>query len=88
MTLLLDKLDWKFDNINNHWIYFYCLGIYTKKNVKSEFESDELLESKKEAKDNYTYLVNETKFEDFANNFENYLKDKEFRMKMNKNKNQ
>ena len=65
LTLLLDKLDWKFDNINNHWIYFYCLGIYTKKNVKSEFESDELLESKKEAKDNYTYLVNETKFEDF-----------------------
>ena len=27
LTLLLDKLDWKFDTINNHQIYFYAFGI-------------------------------------------------------------
>lgn len=33
-------------------------------------------------------IDHKTKFEDFANNFEKYFKDKEFRIKMNKNKNQ
>ena len=65
LTLLLDKIGWKFENIN-HWIYFYSLGVYTKKNVTNEYESDALIELKPEVKDKYYfYLVNHTKFDEF-----------------------
>ena len=63
LTLLLDKLGWKFEGINP-WYYFYSLGVYTKKNLTNEYESDELLELKAEVKDKYyPYLVNHSKFE-------------------------
>ena len=32
LTLLLDKVGWKLDNYE-HWMYFYCLGIYSKKKL-------------------------------------------------------
>lgn len=63
-TLLLDKLGWQFANIN-HWLYFYSLGIYTKKNITNEYESDELLNIKEELNEKYSKLVNEEKFEEF-----------------------
>ena len=66
LTLLLDKFDWKFDGINNHWIYFYAFGIYTKKKVTSEHASNYFLESKpKEVQEKYIKLVNDEKFENF-----------------------
>ena len=65
LTLLLDKFDWKFDGINNHWIYFYILGIYTKQIVTSEDDSVNLLESKPEVKDKYYVVVNDSIFNDF-----------------------
>ena len=66
LTLLLDKFDWKFYCINNHWIYFYALGIYTKKKVTSEHASNYFLESKpKEVQEKYIKLVNDEKFENF-----------------------
>lgn len=64
-TLLLDKLGWKFPNYD-HWIYFYLLGIYCKKKVTGEFESDKILRSlKEELIDKYTDFVNEKTFDDF-----------------------
>ena len=65
LTLLLDKFDWKFDGINNHWIYFYILGIYTKEKVTSEDVSVNLLESKEEVNKKYLAFVNDPKFEDY-----------------------
>ena len=65
LTLLLDKFDWKFDGINNHWIYFYILGIYTKEKVTSEDVSVNLLESKEEVNKKYLDFVNDPKFEDY-----------------------
>ena len=65
LTLLLEKFDWKFDGINNHWIYFYILGIYTKQIVTSEDVSVNLLESKEEVNKKYLDFVNDPKFEDF-----------------------
>ena len=65
LTLLLDKFDWKFDGINNHWIYFYILGIYTKQIVTSEEESVYFLKLKPEVNAKYLDFVNDPKFEDF-----------------------
>lgn len=58
MTLLLDKLDWAFNNIDN-WTYFYLLGVHTKKIVTGEYASDEFLDSKKEMRDKYATFVND-----------------------------
>ena len=67
MTILLDKLGWGFINIE-HWIYFYSLGIYTKKIVTSELESDELLKLKEEMREKYIDLINDDGFEELEKN--------------------
>ena len=58
LTLLLDKFDWKFDGINNHWIYLYILGIYTKQIVTSEEESVYFLQLKPEINEALTKEIN------------------------------
>ena len=67
MTLLLDKLDWTFNNID-HWTYFYLLGIYTKKIVTGEDASDDFLSSKEEIRDKYTTFVYDDTVEELENN--------------------
>ena len=67
MTLLLDKLDWAFNNID-HWTYFYLLGIHTKKIVSGEDASDDFLNSKEEIRDKYTTFVNDDTVEELENN--------------------
>lgn len=67
MTILLDKLGWGFRNLE-HWIYFYSLGIYTKKIVTGELESDELLKLKEEMREKYIDLINDDIFEDLEKN--------------------
>jgi hypothetical protein len=67
MTLLLDKLDWAFNNID-HWTYFYLLGIHTKKIVSGEDASDDFLNSKEEIRDKYTIFVNDDTVEELENN--------------------
>ena len=73
LTLLLDKFGWDFENYKK-WDYFYCLGLYCKKNVSGEIECDNLLRKsfddqysllKKNLEDQYCQLVNEQKFDDF-----------------------
>ena len=67
MTILLDKLGWGFRNME-HWIYFYSLGIYTKKIVTNELESDELLKLKEEMREKYIDLINDDIFEELEKN--------------------
>ena len=67
MTLLLDKLDWTFNNID-HWTYFYLLGIYTKKIVTGEDASDDFLSSKEEIRDKYATFVYDDTVEELENN--------------------
>ena len=67
MTLLLDKLNWSFNSIDN-WTYFYLLGIYTKKIVTGEDASDDFLNSKEELRDKYTTFINDDTMEELDNN--------------------
>ena len=62
LTLLLDKVGWKLDNYE-HWMYFYCLGIYSKKKVTGEYESDELLKKHEFAEEKYLEFVNGTEYD-------------------------
>ena len=64
LTLLLDKMGWQFDNFD-HWIYFYCLGIYTKKKVTGEYESDNLIQKNSFVEDKYLDFINGTEIDNF-----------------------
>ena len=64
LTLLLDRFGWNFNDYE-HWDYFYCLGLYSKKKVSGEIESDSLLSNKAFFEDKYISFVNEQEFEDF-----------------------
>ena len=63
MTILLDKLDWSFNDIDN-WTYFYFLGIYTKKIFEGDLISDNFLNSKEGIRDKYSTFVQDDKIDD------------------------
>ena len=64
LTLLLDKVGWNFKG-NDHWVYFYCLGIYAKKKVTGEYESDDLLSIKDDVEEKYADIINDSEFYNF-----------------------
>ena len=63
LTLLIDKIGWKLDNFD-HWIYFYTLGVHTKKMTVNDYISDDLLDIKEELRDKYGEIVNLNEFDD------------------------
>jgi hypothetical protein len=63
LTLLIDKIGWKLDNFD-HWIYFYTLGVHTKKMTVNDYISDDLLDIKDELRDKYGEIVNLNEFDD------------------------
>ena len=57
-------MGWQLDNFD-HWIYFYCLGIYTKKKVTGEYESDNLIQKNSFVEDKYLDFINGTEIDNF-----------------------